>query len=241
MHNVGKNCRGYACFPLMPGVACLSQKWCRILPCDATARGAFTVPVVTGAKVRQDERHARECACAIRNGKCAVLPRSKVTTPCPPHGRGDGAACSVRSFRSCTVASTSLLPWGEGQDEGRFPQFDTPSGLKRACAQAGIRGGKKHRPYKCVPWVPVNRGKTLGTTGVIPAKAGIHGSLKSPWWQMVIIGPRLLGDDGCDAMLARMRLRAAGGYVPRLLPLLLPVRLNYRAALTLFNLAASGL
>jgi hypothetical protein len=42
---------------------------------------------------------------------------------------------------------------------------------------------------------------------VIPAKAGIHGSLKNPWRQTVTMGPRLRGDDGRDAMLAHMRLR----------------------------------
>ena len=53
-------------------------------------------------------------------------------SPCPsPHGRGDAVALSVRSFRSCTADATSPLPGGEGQGEGRFPQFDTPSSLMR--------------------------------------------------------------------------------------------------------------
>ena len=44
---------------------------------------------------------------------------------------------------------------------------------------------------------------------VIPAKAGIHGTPKSPWWHKVTMGPRLRGDDGRDAPLAPMGLRAA--------------------------------
>ena len=49
-------------------------------------------------------------------------------SPCPsPPGRGNPAARSARSFRSCTVAAPSLLPWGEGQDEGRFAQYCAPS------------------------------------------------------------------------------------------------------------------
>ena len=36
-------------------------------------------------------------------------------SPCPsPHGRGDGVA---------TLVQASLLPWGEGQDEGRFARY----------------------------------------------------------------------------------------------------------------------
>jgi cytochrome c-type biogenesis protein CcmH len=44
---------------------------------------------------------------------------------------------------------------------------------------------------------------------VIPAKAGVHGTLKSPWWRKVTMAPRLRWDDGCDATLAPMGLRAA--------------------------------
>jgi hypothetical protein len=58
MHNAGKHCCGYACFPPMPEVAFLSQKWCEILPRDATVRRAVTVLAVTGAKSGQDKRHA---------------------------------------------------------------------------------------------------------------------------------------------------------------------------------------
>jgi hypothetical protein len=28
---------------------------------------------------------------------------------------------------AATVVQASLLPWGEGQDEGRFPRFKAPS------------------------------------------------------------------------------------------------------------------
>ncbi len=42
-----------------------------------------------------------------------------------PHGRGDGVA---------TVVQGSPLPWGEGQGEGRFPQFKAPSRVMLAFA-----------------------------------------------------------------------------------------------------------
>ena len=45
--------------------------------------------------------------------------RSSLPSPCPsPHGRGDDIATVVQAF---------LLPWGEGQDEGRFPSLKAPS------------------------------------------------------------------------------------------------------------------
>ena len=59
-----------------------------------------------------------------------LLDGSGVNNPssCPsPSGRRDDVARSERSFQSCTVAATSPLPEGEGQDEGRFAQFDAPS------------------------------------------------------------------------------------------------------------------
>jgi hypothetical protein len=43
------------------------------------------------------------------------------------------------------------------------------------------------------------------------SKAGIHGSLKYQWWQMVTMGPRLREDDGCNVIFARMHIRGDGG------------------------------
>ena len=90
----------------------------------------------------------------IRNGNCAVPPRSKVTTPHPvPLPLGEGRRCCA--LRGAIQAS--LLPGGEGQGEGRFPQFDTPSGRKTISLKIDVtsdvaRAYPLNQPISMQPW-----------------------------------------------------------------------------------------
>ncbi len=138
---------------------------------------------VTGAKVRAPDLAAPSSRIHANLRLDGAMNRGNLPSPCPsPHGRGDAVACSVRGFRSCTVGATSLLHphpladadtlrcklakaslRGEGQDEGRFAQFDTPSGLRlapmrlrgndaRARTLAPVRNLKLS--HRCCFWTP---------------------------------------------------------------------------------------